>query len=195
MSTIAPKDEEVLAKRYVTPDEVQLLGLCLAKKVERSDFRPNWIWVLWRGGAPFGMTIQGYLAAKGIVTDHIPVRTSSYTAPGEQSAEIRVYAMNYAIETCRPDDRVLIVDDVFESGRSVAAVLDKARREMGANMPREVRVAVAFWKPHKNKTELVPDYVAEETSEWLVFPHEFDDLTPAEVRHHMGEAVHAAYAD
>jgi hypothetical protein len=43
-------------------------------------------------------------------------------------------------------------------------------------------MAVPWYKPMRNETDLVPDYYLHETSEWLVFPHELDALTPDEMK-------------
>jgi hypothetical protein len=55
------------------------------------------------------------------------------------------------------------------------------------NTPEEMRVAVPWFKPSRNETNIVPDYFLNETAEWLVFPHELDALTPEELRQHRSE--------
>ena len=45
-----------------------------------------------------------------------------------------------------------------------------------------MRVAVPWFKPSRNETNIEPDYFIHETAEWLVFPHELDALTPDELR-------------
>jgi len=50
------------------------------------------------------------------------------------------------------------------------------------NTPEDIRVAVPWYKPTRNETDLVPDYCIRETAEWLVFPHELDALTPEEMQ-------------
>jgi hypothetical protein len=45
-----------------------------------------------------------------------------------------------------------------------------------------MRVAVPWFKPTRNETDLVPDYYLHETAEWLVFPHELDALTLEEMQ-------------
>ena len=49
-------------------------------------------------------------------------------------------------------------------------------------MPDDIRVAVPWYKPSRNDTDLVPNYFIHETAEWLVFPHELDALSPDELR-------------
>ena len=83
--------------------------------------------------------------------------------------------------------RVLIVDDVFDTGNTIKAVIEELRRRARDNMPEDIRVAVPWYKPERNETDLEPDYFIRETAEWLVFPHELDALTPEELRQQRPE--------
>jgi hypoxanthine phosphoribosyltransferase len=189
-------ESSVLKKRYVSPDEVQRMGIQLGHKILDSidTFKPDRIIAYWRGGCPFGMYVQGFLEARGVHVDHIAVRTSSYVAPGSQNSTVRVHGLEYIVDTWNAGDKILMVDDVFESGRSMDAAIKRMRSKMRANMPADIRIAVAFWKPEKNKTDLIPDYVVEETDDWLVFGHEFGDLDgEEEIKSVMGEKVYQQY--
>ena len=48
----------------------------------------------------------------------------------------------------------------------------------------DVRVAVPWYKPARNKTSRVPDYYLYETEDWLVLPYEMTGLTDAEIAAH-----------
>ena len=74
------------------------------------------------------------------------------------------------------------VDDVFDTGNTIAAVVKEIAARARDNTPEDIRIAVPWYKPARNETDLVPDYYVRETDEWLVFPHELDSLTPAELR-------------
>ena len=100
----------------------------------------------------------------------------------DDRGEVAVHGLNYMIKKIRHDDRVLIVDDVFDTGNTIKKVIEEIRRRARGNAPDEIRVAVPWYKPARNETELVPDFYLRETSEWLVFPHELDALTPEEMR-------------
>ena len=59
-------------------------------------------------------------------------------------------------------------------------------------MPHDVRVAVPYYKPSRNKTQRVPDYYLHETDQWLKFPHSLEGLTKEEVlnnRPNLAEAM------
>ena len=90
--------------------------------------------------------------------------------------------MNYIVKKICHDDRLLIVDDVFDTGNTFAAIIGELRRRARGNSPDDIRMAVPWYKPTRNETDLVPDYFLYETSEWLVFPHELDALTPEEMK-------------
>ena len=79
------------------------------------------------------------------------------------------------------EDKLLIVDDVFDSGRSIKAILDALKEKSRKNLPHDIRMAMPWYKPERNIIEVVPDYFIHETDEWLVFPHEMDGLTEKEI--------------
>ena len=62
-------------------------------------------------------------------------------------------------------------DDVFDSGRSLEAVLSELTRRCRRNLPSRIRIATVYYKPTRNRSALVPDYYVRATDSWLVFPH------------------------
>jgi len=169
-------DKTVLSAKDLLKDSFEL-GI----KILESGFEPTLIIAIWRGGAPVGMAVQEVLAYCGVESDHIAIRTSSYRGVDDRG-EVAVHGLNYIIKKIRHDDRVLIVDDVFDTGNTIKAVIEEIRRRARGNAPDEIRVAVPWYKPARNETELVPDFYLRETAEWLVFPHELDALTPEEMK-------------
>lgn len=153
----------------------------LGLRVLEDGFRPTMIIAIWRGGTPVGMAVQEILAYAGVDSDHIAIRTSSYTGIDERTS-VAVHGLNYIVKKICFEDRVLIVDDVFDSGNTIKAVISELSQRARNNMPEDVRIAVPWFKPSRNETDLAPDYCIHETSEWLVFPHELDALTPEELR-------------
>lgn len=97
---------------------------------------------------------------------------------------MKVYALEYLVDTLRPENSVLIVDDVFDSGRSIAAILSELTKRCRNNLARDIRVATAYYKPTRNKTNLNPDFFVHETDKWLIFPHELKGLTREEILTH-----------
>lgn len=61
--------------------------------------------------------------------------------------------------------KILLVDDVSDSGISI----DYALQYLNMKKPEEVRVATLYYKPW---SKIKPHYYVEETSSWVIFPHE-----------------------
>ena len=87
----------------------------------------------------------------------------------------------YIIENVNAENSLLIVDDVFDSGRSIQAVIERINALSRLNTPEIVRVATVYYKPGKRKVAIKPDYYIHQTEDWLVFPHELEGLTRDEV--------------
>ena len=169
-------EKTVLSAQDLLEDSIEL-GI----RILESGFEPTMIIAIWRGGTPVGMAVQETLAYCGVEADHIAIRTSSYTGVDQRSA-VAIHGLNYIIKKICHDDRVLIVDDVFDTGNTIKAVIDELAARARGNTPEDMRIAVPWYKPKRNKTDLTPDFYIRETEEWLVFPHELDALTPEEMR-------------
>jgi len=160
----------------------------LGAEVIKSGFRPSVMIAIWRGGTPVGIAVQEILSYFGIETDHIAIRTSSYAAGiDDRQSSIRIHGMNYLIKRIRHEDRLLIVDDVFDTGHTIEAVIDDLRRKARLNTPGDIRVAVPYYKPSRNETGRAPDYYIHETESWIKFPHSLEGLTREEIREHRPE--------
>lgn len=170
-----------MEKVFISAEELLRDSFKLAEQVYASGFRPDFIIGVWRGGAPVGIAIQEYLDFVGVPTDHIAIRTSSYTGINKQQRRVRVHGLDYIIDNINSDDDVLLVDDVFDSGRSIQAILDRLAKKTRRNMPDNIKTACPWYKPSRNVTKLQPDYYVNETDDWLVFPHELKGLTIEEI--------------
>lgn len=176
-------------KRFITAQELLEDSFRLAAQVYDSGFRPQFIVGIWRGGAPIGIAVQEFFDFKKVETDHIAVRTSSYYGIGtdKQSKEIKVHGLHYIVENANADDGLLIVDDVFDSGRSIFALKEKLGLLMRLNMPKDIRIACPYYKPQNTAVPLKPDYYIHASDEWLVFPHEVSGLSPQELAEGKGD--------
>lgn len=182
-------DKTVLTARELVEDSFRL-----GVQILESGFEPTLIVAIWRGGAPVGMAVQEILAYCGVDADHIAIRTSSYVGVDQRGA-VAVHGLHYIIKKIRFEDRLLIVDDVFDTGNTVAAVIEEIRRRARGNTPEDIRIAVPWYKPSRNETDITPHYYIRKTADWLVFPHELDALTPEEMqarRPELYEIVHGA---
>lgn len=168
-------------KTYISANELLLDSYKLGVKVFDSGFHPDFIVGVWRGGTPVGIAVQEILSYLGAKSDHIAIRTSSYTGIGEQDKVVQVHGLDYIVRHMNNEDKLLLVDDVFDSGRSIAAVIERIKEKSRRNTPDDIRIATPWYKPTNNKTDYVPDYYLYSTDEWLVFPHELEGLTKEEI--------------
>jgi hypoxanthine phosphoribosyltransferase len=171
-------------KLFISADSLLRDSMELARLVVSSGFRPTFLAAMWRGGAPIGIAIQEVLEYHSIYADHIAIRTSSYTGIDTQHKTVRVHAVDYLVSHISADDELLLVDDVFDSGRSLEAVVKELKQRCRANWPKKFRIATVYYKSSRNQSELVPDYYVLDTDKWLVFPHELVGLTREEILEH-----------
>ncbi|GGE01767.1 hypoxanthine phosphoribosyltransferase [Polymorphobacter glacialis] len=176
-------------KIYISANELLADSFRLGWQVIDSGFAPTHLVGIWRDGAPVGIAVQELLEHHGCVCDHIAIRTSSYTGIDMQAPEVRVFALGHLVDSLDPEDRLLIIDDVFDSGRSIVAFLRELALRCRHNTPREVRIATVYWKPARNCTALKPDFFVHETDAWLVFPHEIDGLSREEILRNKPDAA------
>jgi len=175
-------------KLFIGAQDLLRDSFALGARILASGFQPTFLVGIWRGGAPIGIAVQELLELHGVATDHIAIRTSSYTGIDQQQKTVRVHGIDYLVSRLGADDRLLLIDDVFDSGRSLEAVLDELARRCRRNLPEQIRIATVYYKPSRNRSRLKPDYFVHETERWLVFPHELSGLTPDEIARHKSFA-------
>jgi hypoxanthine phosphoribosyltransferase len=171
----------MVEKKFISAQELLEDSFKLGIKILESGFIPNFIVGIWRGGTPVGIAVQELLDYFGIETDHIAIRTSSYDAINQRSEKIRVHGLDYIIDNIDSEDSLVIVDDVYDTGLSVEAVLKALQIKARKNTPANIRIATVYFKRENNKTNLDPDYFIHETDKWLVFPHELNGLSMEEI--------------
>ena len=79
------------------------------------------------------------------------IQASSYRGATTEPLDLRIN------DSLRPDiqDRsILLVDDIFDTGNTLAALLETVRQ----GSPRSVRSAVLLWKTGRAKVDIRPDY-------------------------------------
>lgn len=169
-------------KLFITAADLLKDSYELGLQILESGYRPTFIVGVWRGGTPVGIAIQEVLDLCKCPTDHFAIRTSSYDANNKQSETVQVFGLQHMADVIDVDDKLLIIDDVFDSGRSIEAIIEKLQNKCRRNTPDDIRVATLYYKPNKNKTKRVPDFYLHETDQWLVFPHELRGCSFEEMR-------------
>ena len=129
----------------------------LATLVADSSFRPEILVAVARGGLLPGGGLSYALGIK--LTDAINVE---FYTDVEQTLPDPVLLAPHLDTDSIAGRHILVVDDVADSGRTLALVLDLLQ-EHGA----EARSAVLYRKPG---SEVTPDYVWRQTDRWIVFP-------------------------
>lgn len=129
----------------------------LAERVVASGFVPEVVVAVARGGLVPGGAMAYALGTKGVGT----LNVEFYTDIGKTLDDPRV--LPPLMDTSElPGSRVLVVDDVADSGRTLALVMDMLARQ-GA----EARSAVLYTKP---RSIITPDYSWRDTDRWITFP-------------------------
>lgn len=162
-------------KVYLSANELLKDSFLLARKVYDSEFFPDIIIALWRGGSPVGMAVHEFFTYMGKECYSSIVKTTSYTGIGE-CCEPVVENMDFLATKINEGTKVLIVDDVFDTGGTAAVMKKKLIPTMC-----ELRFAMPYFKPQRNKTDFVPDFFVKEIDDWVVFPHELCGLTDDEL--------------
>jgi len=164
-------------KHYLSADEYLRDTWRLAAEVKRSGWQPDILIALWRGGAPVGVAMHEFFKSTGWPVQHIPLKCASYTGIGANDGSVVFTHEEIVFQMLRKGDKVLVVDDVFDTGKTAAAV--KAKLESRGV---EMKMACVYWKPQKNTTTMKPDYFVKDVGlDWIVFPHEIEGLTKEEI--------------
>lgn len=180
-----------MSKYFIQPDQLRIQSFKLGAQIIKSGWIPDFMIVLWRGGAIPGCYIHELFKFRGYKkVDHIAVRTAKYEGIDKTLPEVKVYNLAYALEQLKRHTKLLIVDDVSDTGESIEVTIGALRQGLGDEMPIDFRTAQVCYKPKRNKTGRVPDYYVEEVDIWISFPHELEGLTHEEIRETMGDEVY-----
>jgi hypothetical protein len=175
-------------KTYLDPQTLLEDSFRLGARILNDGFKPNYIIAIWRGGTPIGVAVQEFLAYYGVQSDHIAIRTSSYSDGIDgRSKTVLIHGMDYLIKNISAADKLLIVDDVYDTGLTIQAVIKEFKQKCRLNTPEDIRIAVPYFKPGRNKTGVDPEYYLHETEAWLKYPHSLEGLTADEIAKHRPE--------
>ncbi len=180
-----------MKKQFIAADDLLRDSFQLAADIYKAGFEPDFLVGLWRGGSAVGIAVQEGLEHLGVKTDHIAIRTSYTGAPKysemvRKAEAIRVHGLQYLLEKLSSHHSMLIVDDVYSSGSSVAAVINQLARKTRRNLPQDIRIASVWYRPTE-KTQRKPDYFVHETTDWLALPYELTGMSIEEIAEHRPE--------
>jgi len=170
----------MIKKNFIDANRLLLDSFALARQIYESGFLPDLLIGIWRGGTPPGIAIHEFLTFKGLNLAHTVIKVHSYhdiECPGE----VQIDGLEHALALIKEGDNVLIVDDIFDTGRTLDTVIRTIQKMAGEKRPR-IKIATVFYKPCKNQTNIVPDFYLRVVDQWVVFPHELKGLTEEEIR-------------
>jgi hypoxanthine phosphoribosyltransferase len=163
------------AKEFIDAETLFRESFILARMIHDSGYRPDVLLVLWRGGAPVGLVIHEFLRFKGVEPVHAVIKAESYSGIEKRTA-LSIEHLDHVMPLIVKGARVLLVDDIFDTGSTVRAVCGLLERKTD-----EIRTAALYCRPAHHGSAIRPDYFVRETDKWVVFPHEVMDLTPEEI--------------
>ena len=184
-----------MKKEFLSYDIVRNNALKMAHKIYHDGIIPDVIYVSLRGGVYLGNIISEYFKAvqrRARPVYYAAVVARSYTGVGK-SEEIKVEGWTYSPDSLRTGDVVLLVDDIFDSGRTINH-LAKIIMEKGIAR-KDLKIAVHDYKYYVNKKEqfpVQPDYwcrkhevTGKENDLWIHYSsHELIGLSREELEEH-----------
>jgi uncharacterized protein len=151
--------------KFIAPswNDIFSQSVDLAKKL-RKDKRGEKYDILVgvsRGGLVVTRLISDLLEVENVMI----VRSEFYSDPGKRKK-------HPVITQGIPGDirrkRVLLVDDVADSGQSLVTL----KKYLESRRPKELKIATLYLKPW---SRIVPDFYSETTDAWIVFPWEINE--------------------
>ncbi|MDR2900749.1 MAG: phosphoribosyltransferase [Treponema sp.] len=183
-------------KEFLPYDIVRNNALKMAHRIASEGFIPDVIYVSLRGGAYLGNVISEYfkiIRAGERPVYYAAVVARSYTGVAAAEEKIMVEGWTYSPEHLRIGDKVLLVDDIFDSGKTINHL---AEIILEKGIPRkDLKVAVHDYKYFFDKETQLPiqaDYwcrkhemsIKDENS-WIHYlSHELVGLTKDELETH-----------
>ena len=146
-------------KDHVTWDALEVLVKRLAQDVGRDH---DVLLAITRGGlVPAGML--AYLLGQRDILVAAVAFYDDHGQPGDQPAFLQ-----FPSDPLLRGKRVLIVDEVWDTGTTIEAVVERVRLAGGTPT-----TAVLHYKPHRSKVRSVPDHHVVSTDAWVVYPFKY----------------------
>lgn len=143
----------------VTWDDLERLVKDLAKQVGAEH---DVLLAITRGGlVPAGML--AYLLGQRDILVAAVAFYDDHGQPGDQPAFLQ-----FPADPLLRGKRVLIVDEVWDTGTTIEAVVERVRLAGGSTT-----TAVLHYKPGRSKVRSVPDHHVVSTDAWVVYPFKY----------------------
>ena len=185
-----------MIKEFLPYETVRNNALKLAHKIYKDGFIPDVIYSSLRGGAYMANVISEYFKILCKVNKFHPVLYAGVVARSytdvAQHTKVFIDGWTYPPENLRPGDKILIVDDIFYSGKTINCLVEALMNSRG--IPREdVKVVVHDYKYftyYKEQLSIQPDYYCRkieitkpEENRWIHYlSHELVGLSKEELQ-------------
>jgi len=155
-----PVYPEGSALSFEVPEWSEIYDACieLADQIKRSSFNPEIIVGVARGGWIPARILSDLLGNTYVAS----MKVEFYKDVAETAKKP---VISQQVSTHVEGKRVLVVDDVADTGESLKTVRQNLL-DRGAS---QVKIATLHYKP---QSVLRPDFYVKETSAWIVYPHE-----------------------
>jgi hypothetical protein len=143
--------------RFIGWEEIEKSCLSMYSQMCCRGYKPQAVIALLRGGVIPGRILSDYF---NIMLDFFALDVTLYSGIGETKSEPSIKPFTGDIH----GKKILIIDDIWDSGKTMNAVLDYLGTE-------DITTATLFWKELANNK---PTYYSEiaKMSEWIIFPWE-----------------------
>jgi len=183
-----------MIKEFLPYDVVRNDALKIAYRIYNDGFIPDVIYSSLRGGAYMANVISEYY--KIVRKDFHPVLYAAVVARSytdiQQHDKVYVDGWSYAPEHLRPGDKIMLIDDIFDTGRTINSLVEIFLEH---GIPRgNIKVVVHDYKyfTYKSQQPVQPDYwcrrfdiTKPEEDRWIHYmSHELVGLSKQELEEH-----------
>lgn len=149
--------------KFIAPtwDEIYTKSIRLAGLIRKEATLPNCLIGVSRGGLVLARVLSDLLDIQRLYV----IKCEYYSNMGETGRKPKI---TQKIQTSVVGKRVLIVDDVADSGKSLLEI----KKYLQSKKPADLKLVTIYTKPW---SKVLPDYYISKTSAWIIFPWELHE--------------------
>ncbi|MCR4743270.1 MAG: phosphoribosyltransferase [Treponema sp.] len=185
-----------MIKEFLPFETVRNDALKIAHKIYTDGFVPDVIYCSLRGGAYMANVISEYFKILSKEKGFHPALYAGVVARSysdiAQHTKVYIDGWTYPPENLRPGDKILLVDDIFDSGRTINSLVETLMNSRGFSR-NDIKVVVHDYKYFTYLDEqlpIQPDYYCRkfeiknpEENRWIHYmSHELVGLTQEELQ-------------
>ena len=185
-----------MIKEFLPFETVRNDALKIAHKIYKDGFIPDVIYCSLRGGAYMANVISEYFKILAKEKGFHPALYAGVVARSysdiAQHTKVYIDGWTYPPENLRPGDKILLVDDIFDSGRTINSLVETLMNSRGFSR-NDIKVVVHDYKYFTYLDEqlpIQPDYYCRkfeitkpEENRWIHYmSHELVGLTQEELQ-------------